>query len=135
MLVNQEGELNRLDYSAEGWVGPPVGTVGQWQSDVPNVETTARTVDPDALLAYFEQVLEDANPGRSKSRMSWRCTSCSGVIETGSARTDDDGQFLQLVGSRGEGPFEVRDQQLSDDVIKRLQAEIHVAMQTEWKAA
>ena len=136
MLVNQEGELNRLDYSAEGWVGPPVGTVGQWQSDVPNVETTARTVDPDALLAYFEQVLEDANPAQEQIAYVLALYLLQRRrLKLEGARTDDDGQFLQLVGSRGEGPFEVRDQQLSDDVIKRLQAEIHVAMQTEWKAA
>ncbi|MFV0446788.1 MAG: hypothetical protein ACK5Q5_24720 [Planctomycetaceae bacterium] len=137
VLVEREGELQRLDYSAEGWPGAPTGTVGQWQSFVPKGEVSSiRTVDPDAMLAYFEQVLEDANPAQEQIAYVLALYLLQRRrLRLDGARNDDDGQFLQLAGSRGEGPYEVRDQQLSDEEIQRLQAEVHLAMQAEWNAA
>lgn len=137
VLVEQNGELTRLDYSTEGWQGPPPGTVGQWHSDVPQIDpATARIVDPDKLLTYFEQVQEDANPAQAQIAYVLALYLLQRRrLRLEGARHDDDGQFLQLVGSRGEGPYEVRDQQLSDDEIKRLQAEIQIAVQAEWNAA
>lgn len=137
VLVERNGELMRLDYSPEGWAGPPEHAVGQWQCDVPRpADAASRPVDPQALLAYFEQVLEDANPAQQQiayvlalSLLQLRRLKLEG------ARVDEEGQFLTLLGSRGEGPYEVRDQQLPDEQIRRLQAEVQVALQAEWKAA
>ncbi len=36
----------------------------------------------------------------------------------------DDHTLLRLVGSQGEGPYVIRDQQLSDDEIQQLQQEL-----------
>ena len=137
VLVDQEGELTRLDYSTEGWQGPPEGTIGQWTCEVPKPEATdARNVDPGVMLSYFEQVIEDANPAQEQIAyvLSLYLLQRRRLRLEG-AREDEGIQYLQLVGSRGEGPYEVRDQQLSDDEIKRLQAEVHVALQSEWNAA
>lgn len=137
VLVERDGELVRLDYSAAGWQGPPEGMVGQWRSEVPRpVTTSMRTVDPEAMLAYFEQVLEDANPAQEQIAYVLALYLLQRRrLKLEGARGDEDGQFLQLSGSRGEGPYEVRDQQLADDEIKRLQADVHIAMQSEWNAA
>lgn len=137
ILVEREGELTRLDFSPEGWQGPPDGTIGQWTCHVPPAQAAdARTIDPDAMLAYFEQVLEDANPAQEQIAYVLALYLLQRRrLRLEGAREDDDYQYLQLAGSRGEGPYEVRDQQLSDDEIKRLQAEVHLALQSEWNAA
>ena len=68
-LVERDGQLVRLDYSQEGWTGPPEGTIGYWQSVVPEPdETKAKPLDTDALMRYFEQLSEDANPAQEKLR-------------------------------------------------------------------
>ncbi len=135
ILVDRNGVLERLDFSPEGWAGPPEQTVGQWHCQVPRQEEAAtRIVDPEALLAYFEQVLEDANPAQEQIAYVLALFLLQKRrLRLDGARVDEDRQFLQLAGSRGEGPFEVRDQQLSDEEIRRLQAEIQIALQSEWR--
>ena len=137
VLVERNGELQRLDFAATAWQGPPEGAVGQWQCVVPRPEhEQSRPLDPEALLSYFEQVLEDGNP--AQERMAYVLALYllqRRRLRLDGARVDGDIQYLQLVGSRGEGPYEVRDQQLSEAEIKELQAGIHQAVQTEWQAA
>ena len=68
-LVELNGKLVRFDYSEEGWAGPPDGTIGFWKSVVPEpTETQAKPLDADALMRYFEQLCEDANPAQDKFR-------------------------------------------------------------------
>lgn len=137
VLVDQGSELVRLDFSPDGWQGPPEGTLGQWRCEVPAADRVdARNIDPDAMLAYFEQVLEDANPAQEPMAYVLALHLLQRRrLRLEGARIDDDYQYLQLAGSRGEGPYEVRDQQLADDQVQRLQAEIHIALQSEWNAA
>ncbi len=137
VLVSQDEELVRLDFSEAGWQGPPEGTIGQWTCRVPEMEQhKPKGLDPDAMLAYFEQILEDPNPVQEKmayvlslfllQRRRLKLDGC---------RIDGEIEYLQLSGSRGEGPYEVRDQQLTEEEIKRLQAELHLCLESEWSAA
>jgi hypothetical protein len=104
---------------------------------VPVPETSgAKAIDPEALLGYFEQLIEDANPAQEKLAyvvalflLQRRRLKLEG------ARMDGELSCLQLSGSRGEGPWEIRDQQLADEEVKRLQAEMHHCLQAEWNAA
>jgi hypothetical protein len=68
-VVERNGELVRLDYSPAGWNGPPADSIGHWKCVVPE-PTAAKTkiLDADALLKYFEQMTEDALPGRERFR-------------------------------------------------------------------
>jgi hypothetical protein len=131
VVVEQNGELVRQDYSPSGWRGPPPGALGQWRCTVPHPETKAGTgPDPDALLSYFEQLAEDANPAHNKLRYVLALFLLQKRrLRLDGSRVDADGEFLQLSGSRGEGPYEIRDQQLAEAEIKELQAELnqHVA--------
>lgn len=137
VLVERDGELQRLDYTRAGWQGPPPGTVGQWQCVAPVPETTAaRSIDPEALLGYFEQLLEDANPAQEKlAYVAALYLLQRRRLKLEGARADGELAYLQLVGSRGEGPWEIRDQQLADDEVKQLQAQMHHCLQAEWNAA
>jgi len=137
VLVERNGELQRLDYAAESFPGLPQGAVGQWRCAVPEADAArAKPVDPEAAFRFFEQLVEEANP--AQERLAY--VLALGLLQRRrlrleGARLDDDVQYLQLAGSRGEGPYEVRDQQLTDEEIQRLQAELQLALQADWDAA
>jgi len=126
VLAERGGETVRLDYSEEGWQGPPEGTIGYWRAVVPPPENEKpKPLDAETLLEHFQLLLEDANPAREQLcyvmallLLQKRRLSLDG------SRIDGEIAYLQLSGSRGEGPFEVRDQQLSAEEIASLQGHL-----------
>jgi hypothetical protein len=133
-LVERDGQLIRLDYCEAGWTGPPDGTMGYWQSIVPEPEEAkAKPLDPDALMRYFEQLCEDANPAQEKLRyvLSLLLLQKRRLKIEGS-RQEGDVEYLELVGSHSEGPFEVRDHQLDDAEIEQLQSDLNTHLSAEW---
>lgn len=133
-LVEQNGKLIRFDYSDEGWNGPPTGTIGFWQSIVPEeIEAQVKPLDADALMRYFEQLCEDANPAQDKFRYVVALLLLQKRrLKLEGSRRDGEIEYLELLGSRGEGLFEVRDQHLTDDEIGQLQQALNVHLATEW---
>jgi len=134
--VERNGELVRMDYSVEGWTGPPEGMIGLWTSQIPPAAVIhASKVDPEILLRFFEQLLESGNPAHDRmlyvvalyllQRRRFRLEG---------TRVDEGGQFLQLIGSRGEGPFDVRDQQLPEEEVKALQAALNQQLSEQFAA-
>lgn len=132
VLVEQEGETLRLDYRPESWEGPPEGMIGQWRAVVPFPEDDKpKPLDAHGLLEHFQQMLEDANPAQEKLcyvmallLLQKRRLTLDGT------RVDGDVAYLELSGSRGEGPFEVRDQQLTADEVTSLQAHLTAEIKT-----
>ncbi len=137
VLVEKNGIFERLDYSEEGWQGIPEGGIGCWRAQVPiPEEKRAETTDPETLMNYFEQIVENSNPHQEKIcyvlalyLLQRRRLKLDGAEER------DNVEYLQLSGSRGEGPFEVRDQQLPKDEISELQILLNQQLTTEWNAA
>jgi hypothetical protein len=133
-LVERDGKLLRFDYCEDGWSGPPAGTIGFWQSIVPQpTEVQSRPLDADSLMRYFEQLCEDANPAQDKFRyvvalllLQKRRLKIEGT------RRDGEIEYLQLIGGRGEGAFEIRDQHLTNQEIEQLQQALNVHLATEW---
>ena len=127
VLVERDGETIRLDYSTQGWDGPPEGTIGHWRSLVPEPEAERpKPLDPDGLLEQFERMTEDANPAQEKLcyviallLMQKRRLQLEGT------RRDGDIAYLQFIGQRGEGPFEVREQQLTGEEIASVQSSLN----------
>ena len=137
VLIEIDGQQERRDYSEQGWDGLPENSVGFWKCHVPTPEQkNASTIDPESLLQYFEQIVEETNPQQQKI--------CYVValyllqrrrLRLDGSRTEDHAEYLLLSGSRGEGPFEVRDQQLPQDEIQELQQALNQQLTTEWNAA
>jgi hypothetical protein len=129
-----DGILVRFDYSEEGWAGPPEGTLGQWQCIVPDREQKGpRPLDTDALMRYFEQLDEDANPGQDKFRYVLALLLLQKRrLQLDGSRTDGETEILQLSGSQGEGPFDVPDQRLTDEEVAALQSDLNAHIETEW---
>jgi hypothetical protein len=132
-VVERGKEWVRLDFSAGAWTGPPEGAIGYWRVTVPAREQSRRrTLDPDALLRHFEQLIEDANPAREKFRYVLALLLVQRRrLRITQTRSDPEGSILELAGMQGEGPFEVRDQQLSEAEIAALQQELETSMTAE----
>ncbi len=132
VLAERAGETVRLDYEPTAWTGPPAGTIGLWRAVVPRPENDRpKQLDPNNLLEHFQLLLEDANPAQQKLcyvmallLLQKRRLSLDGT------RLDADIAYLQLTGSRGEGPFEIRDQQLSANEIASLQSHLFAEIKT-----
>ena len=126
VLVQQEGQLVRLDYSAESWTGPPEDVVGYWECIVPvKPSATSGILDLDALFDYFLQLSETPNTAEEDYLyvvalllMRKRRLILEETIET------DDQSVLRLFGAGGEGPFDVVERDLSDERIAELQNQL-----------
>ena len=137
VLVERDGVYERLDYSADAWTGVPVEAIGFWQCVVPHPEAKdVHTVDPEALLQYFEQLVEESNPAQAKLLYVLALY----LLQRRRLRLDgshvvDDVEYLEVSGTRGEGPYDIPDQQLSRDEISELQAALNQQLTTQWNAA
>ena len=133
VLVERDGQTYRLDYSKAGWKGPPEDAIGEWMSFVADAAPKPKTIDTEALLRYFEQLCEDANPAHDQIRYVLALLLLQKRrLRLDGSRTDDDGEeFLQFIGSKSEGPFEIVDQQLSEDEILALQQSLNEQLQDE----
>lgn len=138
VLVERLGELVRLDFSDEGWTGPPEGAIAEWQALVPDSHAKPKTVDAESLLQHFEQLCEDANPGQDQMRYvtALLLLRKRRLRLEGSRRDEDtEEEYLQFSGSKGEGPYEVRDQRMSEEQIAQLQAALETELQQDEAAA
>lgn len=125
-LIERGGQLVRLDFLEQAWPGVPEGALADWTCQVPAPETNLKPVlDADSLLEMFEQMVEEASPSRA------RLCYVLGLLliqkrrlRIDDTRTDEDGDLLVLSGSRGEGPFELREQSLTESEIEQLQAQL-----------
>jgi len=133
-VVEQNGQLLRHDYSEAGWTGPPEGSVAFWKCIIPkSSENKPKPLDTEALMRYFEQLCEDANPAQEKFAyiLSLLLLQKKRLKIEGS-RQDGATEYLELIGTGGEGPFEVRDQQLSETEIEQLQQGLNARLAADW---
>ena len=134
-VVEKGNEWVRVDFSAGAWTGPPEGSLGYWKLTVPPRDQMRRhALDPDALLRHFEQLSEDGSPAREKFRYVLALLLVQRRrLRITQTRSDADGAVLELTGVQGEGPFEVRDQQLAESEVAALQQEFETSLMAEPK--
>lgn len=125
-LVERGTELVRLDFAPEAWNGPPNGTVASWEVVVPAPqESASKRPDANAILRYFEELCEAANPLQDKLRYVlalWLLQKRR--LRQDGTRSDGDVQYLQLSGAAGEFSCEVPEMRLSPDEVRTLQREL-----------
>ncbi len=125
-LVERDGRFERLDFAQSAWPGPPQGTVGHWRSRVP-VPTApqARRLDADELLRQFERLEETGHEQVRRLRYVLALLLLQKRrLELEGSRSEDEIDFLILVGSKGEGPYEVRDERLNPEEIAAVQKDL-----------
>ncbi|TWT57003.1 hypothetical protein KOR42_03600 [Thalassoglobus neptunius] len=136
-LIEKDGSYDREDYSEAGWNGLPEGGIGFWKCIVPQPEQkSVSAIDPESLLQYFEQIVDQTNPQQQKltyvlalSLLQRRRLKLDG------STVRDDVEYLQLSGVRGEGPYEVRDQQIPESELQQLQSALNEQLSSQWDAA
>jgi hypothetical protein len=125
VLIEKHGEFQRLDYSAEGWQGPPAGALGVWKCQVPGRLETNLQFDLNALYRQFEESAEDTNFLQLRIRYVIAILLLSKRrLQLDDTKRDGDTDYLLLSGTRGEGKYEVIDLKLPADEIKLLQKEL-----------
>ena len=136
VLVEREGTLVRLDFSTEGWIGPPQGHLGHWTVDVPAAaDPKTIRLDPEAALRYFEQLSEEASPIHERTRYALALVLLQQrKLKLENVRFQDEDEVLELSGVHGEGNFEVRNYRLEDAEMQRLQLDLKTQLATEWQA-
>jgi hypothetical protein len=133
-LVEQNGELQRVDFSENGWKGAPEGALGVWKCVVPKpAEVRHQPVDTTALMTCFEQLIEEASPDREGLRYILALLLVKKRrLRLEGSRTEGDEEYLQLAGAQGEGAYEVRDLDPGDADIQQWQRELNVYLASEW---
>ncbi|MBI1344899.1 hypothetical protein GC163_01270 [bacterium] len=137
VVVERNGQQQRLDYSEAGWKGPPDDAIGHWRSQVPALKSSqAIRIDPDALMRYFEQLSEEASPSQESQRyVAALVLLKQRRLRLDNVQTDAEGPTqLILEGTHGEGLFQVTDLQLNDEDAARWQNELKQHLTTEWTA-
>jgi len=134
ILIERNGLLTRLDYSDEGWPGPPEGHLGYWKTVVPSQgDPRDQRIDPDTALRYFEQLSELPTDECERQRYVLALLLLQHRrLKLEGSRTGPDGDQLELQGVGGEGPFFVTNLRLSDSQTQQIQAELKVHLATEW---
>ena len=130
-LVERDGRLERFDYLAGAWNEAPAGTIGHWRSAVPaESKSRPRRLDADELLQEFERLEETGHAQVRRLRYVLALLLLQKRrLEIDGTRADGEIEYLVLIGSKGEGPFEVRDEQLDPEEIAGVQQELLAAME------
>ncbi|QDT97388.1 hypothetical protein [Gimesia aquarii] len=135
VIVEQNGQLVRLDYSHDAWDGPPEGAVGEWKLQVPEPTSQGpKKVDADALMQYFEQLYE--NPNQIQEKFLYVLALFlvqKRRLKLDGSRNEDQTSYLQLSGTHGEGNFEIRDQSLEESEIEQLQQQLNTQLFEDWE--
>ena len=135
VLVEKDGNLVRLDFSEEGWTGPPAGHLGHWTIQVPEApDPSQQRINPEVAMRYFEQLSEEASPLHEKTRYVLALVLLQQrKLKLENIRFEDDDEFLELNGIHGEGNFEVRNYKLDDAVTRQMQTELKIQLASEWQ--
>ncbi len=134
VLVERHGELVRLDYSPEGWSGPPKGAIANWRTLVPVPAADGPIkFDVDQLQRYFEQLSDEFSPNTEKLRYVLALLLLQKRrLRLENARTDGDDEVLELSGTHGEGNYEIRNLRLAELETRQLQQELRSHLSSEW---
>jgi len=125
-LIERDGRFDRLDFALSAWTQAPEGTIGHWRSRVP-VPTAPqmRRIDPDDLMGRFEQLEDEGHEHVRRLRYVLALLLLQRKrLELEDSRSDEAFDVLILVGTKGEGPFEVRDERLGPEEIAAIQREL-----------
>ena len=134
VLVEQNGDLTRLDFSERGWKGPPHGAIGTWKCVVPRpTEVRHEPLDATALMTCFEQLTEEHSPAREGLRYVLALLLVKKRrLRLEGSRSEGHEEYLQLAGAQGEGAYEVRDLNPSDEEVQQWQRDLNIYLASEW---
>jgi len=125
VLVTEHGQVQRYDYAAGAWPGPPEAALGWWKSRMPTRDSGKPRLAPgDVLLELFvslEQVPDKLDMRYVLALLLVRRR----VLRLEETRHDETGRELLLLYSpRDETTYQVRSAMPSDERIREIQVEL-----------
>jgi hypothetical protein len=122
VLIEEENEIKRLDYSQDGWGGLPAEMIGYWKSKLPTQNDKKVKLAPnDILLNLFDQLSEQFD----KQEMRYVLTLLlirRRIFRLEKEETDDSGAtMLNVYCPKREAVYLVPVSQPGDEKIEELQ--------------
>lgn len=126
VLVDENGQFFRQEYSAEAWQQPPEGAFSYWVGTVPVAETSNKpAIDDEMLLECFERLEGKTEPGR----MNFRYILALFLMRRKQLKFEevffkDGNEILRLKAVRSKEMHEVVNPNLSEEEIAEVQEEV-----------
>src|SRR5262245_60921719 len=126
ILLDEEGQLTRRDFSREAWQGPPPNAFSFWMGKVPREDRDRRPVIDDAmLLDCFTRLEGQTEPARVNFRYVVALLLMRRKqLKFEDVRTADGQEYLRLRDPRTKAVHEVVNPVLSDEEIQTVQEEV-----------
>ena len=71
-LLDEGADVERRDYSRQGWNGPPDGTIAWWKSRIPDRATKRKRWAPnEVMLQFFEELDQHRDDSQSRDDMRY----------------------------------------------------------------
>jgi hypothetical protein len=126
VLLDENGQLVRHDYSVEAWQGPPDGAFSFWAGKVPAPDQSKRPrIDDEMLFECFNRLEGQTDTGRINFRyvvalllMRRKRLKFAGAV------TEDGREVLHLRDARSGAEYEVVNPGLTDDEMASVQEEV-----------
>ena len=126
VLIERDGQIVRQDYSEDAWGGPPDGVIGYWKSVVPDrTSATSTLLNIDSLFEYFVQLCDSPN----RTEQDYQYVLALLLLRKRRLLLEesivvDDHPTMRLIGTAGEGPFDVPERALTECQIEELQNQL-----------
>jgi len=123
-LVVERAEVNRLDYAADAWDGPPEGSLGWWKSRMPSRDSNRLHWAPnDVLLEVFRELAD--NPAAADTRYVMALLLVRRrVCRLEETEHEDGEEMLVLYCPRDEETYRVPVVALDDARVQAIQDEL-----------
>ncbi len=135
VLFDRNGVLERVDYAAEAWSGPPEGTFCFWKSRVPFKEKKkVAWVDDEVLVNLFVRLAEERDELKIRFRFVLALLLMrKRLLKFEQTLRDGDHELWQMrfVKEPTAGLHLVENPQLSDDQIETVSAQLRAILQGE----
>ena len=125
VLIEENGEVVRLDYSLGAWEGAPENAIGWWKSQMPSNDVRKLNWAPnDVMLHYFEQLEEQ--PTKSDVRYVLTLLMIRRrILRLEDTEIDDAGaEWMVLYCPRREAEFRVLVVDPASERIDQIQDEL-----------
>jgi hypothetical protein len=126
VLLDEQGQFVRHDYSIEAWQGPPEGAFSFWAGRVPAPDQSKRPrIDDEMLVECFTRLEGLADPGRINFRYVVALLLMRRKrLKFESTHTEAGHEVIRLRDAHGGAEYEVVNPGLTDDEMASVQEEV-----------
>lgn len=131
-LIETAEGLERLDYSEEGWSGPPTEAIAFWKGRVPLKDQPRHAVgDPETLLHLFERLEEKGDTGSENLRyLLALLLARKRLFRLGNVEESQSGEVVEVTCTQTQNTYRVRKPELSEEQMEELEGQLAHLMET-----